>query len=119
MFQVKVETLYLVNPKITLQGSWPDPLPDLPQDAAARLDCTFGTALPMEKDAVTASLGAVFSGIIVKDAMPAQFGGGFYIINASGGAQNATQRLDAALFGSTDANGPKISLSSWLLRPES
>jgi hypothetical protein len=109
----------LVNPKITLQGSWPDPLPAFPQDAAARLDCTFGTALPMEKDAVTASLGAVFSGIVVRDAMPEQFGGGFYMIDASGGAQNATRRFDAALFRSDDLNGPKISLSTWLLRPES
>ncbi len=107
----------LLDPQLTLQGSWPDPMPAFANDATARLDCSINTEQHVDGNAATSALGAVFSDVQVKDGLPNLFGSGSFLIEASHGDWNSIRRLDSATIASDDSLGPKILITSWLLAP--
>lgn len=111
----------IVDPKITLQGFWPNPMPIFPDDAVARFDCSIDLGkLGTDATAIAQSLEAVFSDVQVKDDIPKLFGSGSFFIEASGGGElDSIYKLDNAIVASTDSSGADMQITSWLLFPDS
>lgn len=110
----------LVDPNVTLQGVWPDPMPTFANDAVARLDCSIDLGqLVIDADAAAKSLEMVFSDVQINDDMPNLFGSGFFLIEASRGELNSNRKLDNAIVTSIDTFGPNVRITSWLLLPNS
>ena len=105
----------LINPQVTLQGWWPDPMSAFADDAVARLDCSINSGQIVDANVAASAFGAAFSDVQVKGELPNLFGSGFFLIEANHGESNSIRRLDSALMGSNDNRGPQIMITSWLL----
>lgn len=107
----------LLDPTVILQGYWPWPLPAFMPDAAARLDCSLtfiGGILPeTDPESTHAIWATAFADVRNLTSMSSLFGHTM-TVTAVGGNGSSVRKLDRATM-TTDANGFRVTITSWLL----